>query len=278
MSLAAAPSPACRFRRRATALLMAACRGSGARTVLVPALYCPGVVTDLWRTGLRVRYYDVTGELVGSTAALDRAVSPDSVVIWHQPFGFYGPVPRYPGVLTVEDACFSLRTFLARGMAWSDTELCVTSLRTEFGLSVGGLTFGRKVSRLPEMSAPDDPDVLADWRHLDIHQWMRNGQRMTACLRVALADRLPWSRHPVEVLSELPLLSSRRDRIVATLRNQGVQAWYWQERVPGLDRRSAPIAWDLWRRLFLVRLPCEEGAQWALAETVHELGTDFWRV
>jgi hypothetical protein len=259
--------------RRAQRLLAEACLACGARTVLIPALYCADVVAAIQAAGLAVRYYDIEPGLAPSRASLERRLDDGCAVIWHHPFGSYQAPPVYPGVHTVEDGCFSLRTITGLGVACEQVPLCVCSLRKEFGLSLGGLAFGHLASRVWPPAARTDPDTATAFAQVDLAASSRDGQAVTRLVRAAFPGRLPSVARSAAVLSQIPLLSSRRDDIVPALRAAGILAWYWQDRVPGLTQAEAPVAWEVWKRLFLVPLP-EAGSP--DLDTVTRIPAEAW--
>lgn len=241
--------------RRAQKLIVDSCMASGARTILVPALYCSDIVVAIRAAGLEVRYYDITPDLAPSVSSLDKRLDKGCAVIWHHPFGSYAAPPAYPGLLVIEDSCYSFRTISSLGISYDQPELCICSLRKEFDLSVGGIAFGHMVDRLRPPRGGTDRQVLTEWSRIDLARWVKNGQVMTQLIREAMAEKLPPVTNSASVLSQIPLISARRDDIVAGLRAAGVPAWYWQLRTPDLTRNEAPVAWELWTRLFLVPLP-----------------------
>lgn len=254
--------------QRAQSLLVEACLLSGARAILVPALYCPDVVLAIRASGLDVIYYDIELDLTPSLPSLEMRLHDDCAIIWHHPFGSYLAPPAYPGILTIEDACYSLRTITSFSLDYEQTSMCICSLRKEFQLSAGGLAFGHMIGQLRSRSCKTDHSVAGEFSRIDLASRVRAGQAMTRFILTAMGPRLPSIVASASVLSQIPLLGSRRDAVVDTLRAAGVMAWYWQSRVPDLTRGEAPRAWEVWERLFLVPLPKSQAAALDLAARI----------
>ncbi|MEU7225652.1 hypothetical protein [Streptomyces chrestomyceticus] len=264
--------------RRARDLLAEGCRATRARTALVPALYCPDVVAALGRAGLAVRYYDVAPGLGPPGAEAERELDDRSVLVWHHPFGCFQQPPAHAGVPVVEDACVALRTAVVQGLDHGDTELRVFSLRKEFAQPIGGVAFGRRAPALAPRLSPADREAADVWRKVRtrLRRSAEAGQAATRIAREHLGVRLSPATVSTPVLTQLPLVSAERDRVVRTLRDRGIAAWFWQERVPGAGNSTAPMAWELWRRLFLVPLPTEQTALQACLGELARVRLDPW--
>jgi hypothetical protein len=259
--------------RRAQELLVDGCRASGASTILVPALYCPDMVVAIRAAGLEVLYYDTDPDLAPSVTSLEKRLCDGCAVIWHHPFGSYLVPPSYPGIMIIEDACYSFRTITSSGLDDQRARLCVCSLRKEFRLSMGGLAFGRMTGNLQSRSKRTHHAVVSKFRQVNLAMSISDGQGATEAVRKGMRDRLPRVSTFASVLSQIPLLSSRRDKVVKALRSASILAWYWQSRVPGLSRDEAPVAWELWQRLFLVPLPEADSSS---LDLVASISADRW--
>lgn len=261
--------------RRATALLAAACGGAPREAVLVPALFCAQVVDAIRATGASVRYYDVTPDLSPPYAALDAALGRDvGAVVWHHPFGVRHPPPDLPGVVVVEDACVALRTFAARShdIGRDARDVVVFSPRKELRWRLGGVAAGPAAAGLPVPRLRARAATSRQWHDLDVAAAVAAGRVATRAAAAALPGLLPPATAD-DVRSALPLLSGARDAAVRRLRAAGVPAWYWREPLPGLTARAAPVATELWRRLFLVPTPPPGAPEYA---TILATGPEPW--
>jgi hypothetical protein len=264
------------FAPRATGMIAAACRLARRHVVLLPALFCFEVAEAIEAAGLAYRCYDVPPDLSdpwpGLLAALDGEVG---AALTLHPFGLRRPVPaaRPADVLLVEDACHALRSAWRDGAGMGRGDLVVYSPRKELGWDSGGVAGGARVADLGLSPAPA---VAAAWNATDLGRAAEEGRRVTEAACAALGDQLPRVESG-DVLLALPLLSRRRDDVIASLRAQGIGAWRWRRPLKGSGPRSTPGAWALRRRLLLVPLPTVPGPDLQqLLETVARAALEPW--
>ncbi len=260
------------FAARATSLIIAACRSVRRPVVLLPALYCAEVAAAIEEAGLRYRCYDVPADLSSASSMIDLAYdsSIGSVVILH-PFGLSRPLHdiALPGeTLLVEDACHALRTALHDSAAGGGGDITVYSPRKELGWPEGGVATGPLVRSVKDGVAPA-PQVARQWRRANIPALAREGRQATQLAAEVLADKLPLVSEG-EVLTALPLKSTRRDATINRLRAHGIMAWRWMRPLKDTGPKRTPQTWALRRKLLLVPLP--SGAE--LERTLDLLGKE----
>jgi hypothetical protein len=261
------------FAERATEIIIAACRMAKRPTVLLPALYCYEVASAINDAGLNYRCYDLAPDLSFSSSSIDMALGHDigSIVLLH-PFGFYRPFPSVDmsgKIIVVEDACHSLRTSHYCLGIGSVGNLVVYSPRKELGWPTGGIAIGPLGVTLRSVLAPAH-QVKSRWQTTDINLLAEEGLKATEFAASVLGDRLPPLKKG-EVLTALPLKSSKRDTVIKKLRRSDIQAWRWIRPLKNTGPNQTPGAWALRQKLLLV--PMCAGAE--LERTVDMLGREL---
>jgi hypothetical protein len=245
------------FASRATSLITGACKLAPRRLVLLPALFCTEVAQAIEAAGIQYRCYDVPSDLSSGSQQIADAFDSDvgSILVLH-PFGLCRPFDRNAAagdVLVIEDASHALRTWRLDNRIGQSGSVTVFSLRKELAWDEGGFALGSHAAMLNAL-VPQSRRVAARWRKIDTLELAREGRVSTSVIAQALGSRLP----PIgdsEVLTALPVRSSRRDWCIERLRREGILAWRWRGGLKGVGSRSTPRAWALRQELFLVPLP-----------------------
>jgi hypothetical protein len=245
------------FASRATSIISETCRSARRTVVLLPALYCAEVATAIEKAGLSYRCYDMPSDLSSASSMIDLAYDRDigAVVAWH-PFGLLRPIHGLTlnrGTLLIEDACHAIRTAVASSSLGDAGHLTVYSPRKEFGWPEGGIATGSLLRLVRRLVVPA-PWVEQRWEQSDIGKLASQGRQITRLAFAALPEKLPPLRKD-EVLSALPLKSTRRDATISRLRAKGIEAWRWVRPMKDTGPNRTPQAWALRRKLLLVPLP-----------------------
>jgi hypothetical protein len=214
------------------------------------------VAAAIEAAGLSYRCYDVPLDLSSASPMIDLAFGHDigTVVVLH-PFGLLRPlygITLPDETLVIEDACHALRTALNRPTGVDAGHITVYSPRKELGWVEGGVAAGSLAPSIGRVITPA-ADVALQWQQADLAALAREGERATSFAVNTLTDKLP----PVnegEVLTALPLKSSRRDTTINRLRAQGIMAWRWLRSLRGTGPQRTPEAWALREKLLLVPL------------------------
>lgn len=239
---------------RATALLAAACALAPRSTALLPALYCEEVAAAIEALGLSYRCYDLEPDFGAPDRTVADAMSKDvGVVVVNHCFGLARPISRRAlseSTILVEDAAHALRTSWASSSIGALSDVLVWSPRKEFGWPEGGVARGNLAEGLsPKVESSSS--TASRWARLDLEAATRAGRSTTVLAVDALRDRLPHVLAE-EVLTALPLLSRRRDELIAELRAEGILAWRWLRPLKGTGSQRTPVTSALRRKLLLV--------------------------
>jgi hypothetical protein len=260
--------------RFATKLFLAEALTCRVTRVWLPGLYCPKVAGALRRLGLSLAYYDLDIDLnpvpVPVPASEPSRPEARDLVVGLYPFGLTRSLPErfLTGRKFVLDACHALRTLL-NGAGVSGRGPIIVSLRKEFG-SAGSAWL------VHHEEAKGSADTQAGWPAVRLVAATARGHKATRLAKEALGAKLP-SIGASDVLTHLPLLATDRDGAISRLRDQGIDAWYWQCPLPGWSHAQVPQAARLRANLILVPVPHTQVETERLLDRLSSVELHPWR-